>query len=208
MRILAVADTESKYLYDNYTPGKLSGFDLILACGDLSRDYLEFLVDASKCPVLYVKGNHDENLVTDPPGGCICVDDRVYVYKGIRILGIGGSHRYREGGYMFTEKQMKHRISRLRLRIWRRGGIDILMTHAPARHLNDFDSLSHRGFECFNGLLDKYTPRYFVHGHIHKNYGINIPQLSEHGRTTVINAYDYCVFDYEPEGAENSENDL
>ena len=61
MRILAVADTESKYLYDNYTPGKLSGFDLILACGDLSRDYLEFLVDASKCPVLYVKGNHDEN---------------------------------------------------------------------------------------------------------------------------------------------------
>ncbi len=197
MQILAVADIESKYLYDNYTPGKLSGYDLILACGDLSRDYLEFLVDASRCPVLYVKGNHDDRLIDDPPGGCICIDDKVYVYKGIRILGVGGSHKYREGGYMFTEKQMQHRLMKLKPKIWRSGGIDILMTHSPARRLNDFDSLSHRGFECFNGLLDKYSPKYFVHGHIHKNYGINIPQLSTRGETTVINAYDYCVFDYE-----------
>lgn len=199
VRILAVADIESKYLYEYYTPGRLSGFDLILACGDLSRDYLEFLVDASRCPVLFVKGNHDDRLIDDPPGGCICIDDRIYVYKGVRILGIGGSHKYREGGYMFTEKQMKRRISKLRMKIFFKGGFDILVTHAPARHLNDFDSLSHRGFECFNLLIEKYRPKYFVHGHIHKNYGINIPQISEHGGTTVINAYDYCVFEYEDE---------
>lgn len=196
MRILAVADIESKYLYEYYTPGRLSDYDLILACGDLSRDYLEFLVDASHCPVLYVKGNHDDGLIDDPPGGCICIDDKVYVYKGVRILGIGGSHKYREGGYMFTEKQMEHRIMRLYFKILRRGGFDILVTHAPARHLNDFDSLSHRGFECFNRLLKKYRPQYFVHGHIHKNYGFNIPQISEHDGTTVINAYDYCSFEY------------
>ena len=197
MRILAVADTVSKYLYEYYTPGKLADFDLILACGDLSRDYLEFLVDASHCPVLYVRGNHDDCLEEDPPGGCICVEDRVYVHDGIRVLGLGGSHKYREGGNMFTEKQMNRRLRKLRLKIWRRGGFDILMTHSPARRLNDFDSLSHRGFECFNKLLDKYHPKYFVHGHIHKNYGINIPQRSQHGETTVINAYDYCVFEYE-----------
>lgn len=199
MRILAVADTVSKYLYDYYTPGKLSEFDLILACGDLSRDYLEFLVDASRCPVLYVCGNHDEAFENDPPEGCICIEDRVYVYDGIRILGLGGSHKYREGGVMFTEKQMSRRIKRLRFKIWRKGGFDILMTHSPARHLNDFDSLTHRGFECFNELLQKYRPKFFVHGHIHKNYGINIPQRTEHNGTTVINAYDYCVFEYETE---------
>lgn len=197
MRILAVADTVSKYLYEYYTPGKLSDFDLILACGDLSRDYLEFLVDASRCPVLYVRGNHDESFESRPPEGCICVEDRVYVHDGVRILGLGGSHKYREGGVMFTEKQMSRRIKRLRFKIWRRKGFDILMTHSPARHLNDFDSLTHRGFECFNGLLKKYRPKYFIHGHIHKNYGINIPQRSEHDGTTVINAYDYCVFEYE-----------
>ncbi len=196
MRILAVADTESKYLYDYYTPGKLEGFDLILACGDLSRSYLEFLVDASRCTVLYVRGNHDDSYSTDPPQGCICVEDTVYNFKGIRILGLGGSHRYREGANMFTEKQMAKRIRKLRFKLWRSGGFDILMTHSPARRLNDFDSLSHRGFECFNDLLEKYKPRYFVHGHIHKNYGMNIPQRTEHGETTVINACDYCIFEY------------
>ena len=44
MRILAVSDVDSKYYFDYYTPGKLDGIDLILACGDLHREYLEFLV--------------------------------------------------------------------------------------------------------------------------------------------------------------------
>ncbi len=197
MRILAVADTVSKYLYDCYTPGKLSGFDLILACGDLSRDYLEFLVDASQCPVLYVRGNHDDSFESRPPEGCVCIEDAIYVYEGVRILGLGGSHRYREGKNMFTEKQMRRRVKRLALKICLHRGFDILVTHAPARHINDFDSLSHRGFEVFAELIEKYRPKYFVHGHIHKNYGINIPQRTVRGETTVINAYDYCIFEYE-----------
>ena len=188
MRILAVADTVSKYLYDYYTPG------------NLSRDYLEFLVDASQCPVLYVRGNHDDSLEDDPPGGCICIEDTLYNYRGIRIVGLGGSNRYREGGNMYTEKQMERRIKKLRMKIWKNGGFDILLTHSPARHLNDFDSISHRGFECFNELLEKYRPKYFVHGHIHKNYGRNIPQLTEHHGTTVINACDYCIFEYDDGG--------
>ena len=197
MKILAVADTVSKYFYDYYTPGKLDGFDLILACGDLSRDYLEFLVDASKCPVLYVRGNHDDSFDTRPPEGCVCVEDTVYDFKGVRILGLGGSHKYREGKNMFTEKQMQKRVKRLRFKIIRKKGFDILLTHSPARHINDFDSLSHRGFECFNDLIEKYHPKFFVHGHIHKNYGINIPQRTEYGDTVIINACDYCIFDYE-----------
>ncbi len=197
MKILAVADTVSKYFYDYYTPGKLDGFDLILACGDLSRDYLEFLVDASKCPVLYVRGNHDDSFDTRPPEGCVCVEDTVYDFKGVRILGLGGSHKYREGKNMFTEKQMQKRVKRLRFKIMRKKGFDILLTHSPARHINDFDSLSHRGFECFNDLIEKYHPKFFVHGHIHKNYGINIPQRTEYGDTVIINACDYCIFDYE-----------
>lgn len=196
MKILAVSDVESKYYYEYYSPGKLDGFDLILACGDLSRNYLEFLATLSHCPVLYICGNHDDVLDKNPPGGCICVEDKIYVHKGIRILGLGGSYRYRNGNHMFTEKQMCRRIRRLRLKLWRYKGFDILMTHAPARHINDFDSLSHRGFECFGKLLDKYTPHFFVHGHIHKNYGMNIPQKTVYGNTMIINAFDSCEFEY------------
>ena len=195
MRILTVADVESRYFYDFYKPGKLSEFDLIIACGDLRRHYLEFLVTMANRPLLYVPGNHDDSFAENPPEGCICIDDKVYVHEGIRFLGLGGSFRYRKGENMYTERQMARKIRKLWPAIQLRGGFDVLVTHAPARHLNDFDSLSHRGFDCFNDLLDRYEPDYFIHGHIHKNYGIKIPQRTVRGNTTVINAYDHCIIE-------------
>lgn len=196
MRILAVADEEAKYLYDYYHPGKLDEFDLILACGDLHREYLEFLVTLAHCPVLYVHGNHDEGYVENPPGGCICIDDQVYVYKGVRIMGLGGSFKYRDGTYMFTEWQMKKRILRMMIKLKFYRGFDILVTHCPARHINDTDYPAHRGFECFHPLLKKYKPKYFIHGHMHMNYGMKIPRKTAYGETTIINAYEYFAFDY------------
>lgn len=204
MRILAVADTEAKRFYDYYAPGRLAEYDLILACGDLKPVYLEFLVTMARCPVLFIHGNHDEFLDQTPPEGCDCIDDELIVYNGVRILGLGGSYCYRNGKYMYSEKQMRRRIFRLLPKIWWHKGFDILVTHAPARGLNDFDSLSHRGFECFNDLLKKYRPRFFVHGHIHKEYGFNIPQRTELEHTTVINACEYCAFDYEIETEERN----
>ena len=196
MRILAVADEESKSLYDYYRPGKLDGYDMILACGDLSVEYLEFLVTMADCPLVYVHGNHDEKHKRLPTG-CICADDRIVVVNGMRIFGLGGSYKYRDGKYMFTEYQMKRRIRRRWLTLRLHGGFDILLTHAPARHLNDLETIPHRGFECFNTLLDKYQPRLFTHGHVHLSYNHRIPQKYQHGNTTVINAYESCVIDLE-----------
>lgn len=197
MKILAVADEEAKYFYDYYAPGKLDEFDLILACGDLHRAYLEFLVTMAHCPVLYIRGNHDDSYEEAPPEGCVCIEDKIYVHNGVRILGLGGSFRYtRDGINMYTERQMRRRIRRLWWRIWWHKGFDILLTHAPARHINDLDDRPHRGFECFTPLIEKYHPKYFLHGHIHKNYGVKIPRLTEHGDTTIVNAYEYYKFDY------------
>ena len=53
--------------------------------------------------------------------------------------------------------------------------------------------MTHRGFECFNDLLDRYHPKLFCHGHIHRCYGANIPQKTEHNGTLVVNASDYCI---------------
>ena len=118
MRILAVSDLESPYYYEYYTPGKLDEFDLIIACGDLRREYLEFLITLAHCPLLYIHGNHDDALDKNPPGGCICIEDRIYVYKGVRILGLGGSYRYRNGKHMFTEGQMARRVCKLWYQLW------------------------------------------------------------------------------------------
>jgi Icc-related predicted phosphoesterase len=196
MRILTVADEEAKYLYDFYQTGRLDEYDLILAAGDLNRHYLEFLVTMARCPVLYIHGNHDEDFDKYPPEGCECIEDQIYVYQGVRILGLGGSYKYRDGTHMYSEAQMRRRIARLWFQIWKHKGFDILMTHAPAYQINDLDDLPHRGFECFVGLLEKYQPKYFIHGHVHRNYGMKIPRVCRRGETTIINAYEYYAFDF------------
>lgn len=192
MKILAVSDVESKRFFEHYRPGSLDGFDLILSCGDLHPEYLEFLVTMARCPLLYVHGNHDGGYGREPEG-CVCVDDRLYEYRGLRILGLGGSYRYRDGAYMYTERQMKRRVFRLGYALRRSGGFDILLTHAPLHGLNDLEDLPHRGFNCFRHLLDRWQPRCFIHGHVHRDYGHRIPQRCSYGDTLVVNAWDYCV---------------
>ena len=110
MKILAVADEECKALWDYFTPDKLEGVELIIACGDLRRHYLEYLATMAPVPLLYVHGNHDESYDTRPPQGVICLDDDVYVHNGLRSAGLGGSCRYRTGAWQFTEAEMKKRI--------------------------------------------------------------------------------------------------
>ena len=167
MKILAISDEESQYLWEHFDRRKLEGIDLIISCGDLDPEYLSFLVTLSSAPVLYVHGNHDEKYEKFPPGGCICIEDQIYVHKGIRILGLGGSMRYSAGKYQYTEWQMKQRAAKLRFQIFRRRGFDILVTHAPAYQLNDGRDLPHQGFQVFRTLMEKYKPKYFLHGHVH-----------------------------------------
>lgn len=196
MKILAIADEEAKYLYDFYTPDKVAGVDLILACGDLHAEYLEFLVTMTGVPLFYVRGNHDDSYSTRPPEGCQCIEDKLVVWNGIRILGLGGSIRYRKGDNMYTENQMRRRVAKLWFHIWRHNGFDILLTHSPARHINDMEDLPHQGFRIFQDLLEQHQPKYFIHGHVHANYGIKVPKISKYGNTTILNAYNYIIFNY------------
>ena len=93
MNILVIADEEAPSLWDYFRPEKLKDVDLILSCGDLNPKYLSFLATFCKGPVLYVHGNHDDRYEKTPPEGCICIEDKIYEYKGIRIIGLGGSYR-------------------------------------------------------------------------------------------------------------------
>ena len=189
MKVLVVSDEESRYYYECYQPGRLDGIDLIISCGDLSRSYLEFLVTLGNCPLLYVCGNHDDTFADHPPEGCICIEGTVFRYRGIRFAGLGGSYRYRPDGlYMYTEKQMARRIRKLWWKIRKNKGVDILVTHAPAFGLGDLDTLQHRGFRCFLKFMEKYKPRYMLHGHVHRNYGFKIPITQRYLDTTIINA--------------------
>ncbi len=189
MKILVLSDTADKMLWDYLNRELLEGVELVLACGDLPSAYLSFLTCFTEAPILYVHGNHDQSYEKKPPEGCICVEDDIYVYKGVRILGLGGSMRYRNADHMYTEREMRGRIRKLFWKLLRHKGFDILMTHAPARGIGDQEDLPHRGFECFLKLMDKYHPKYMFHGHVHPEYGIGFKRERDYGSTRVVNVY-------------------
>lgn len=196
MKILAISDVPSKALWDYCSRERLEGIDLILSCGDLPKRYLEHITNFTAAPILYVHGNHDGSYKNAEPGGCICVDDRVYVWHGLRIMGLGGCIHYNnEDIYQYSEHAMRRRINHLWLAAHRVGGIDLLLTHSPAGGLNDGADPAHRGFACFNDLLDEYQPKWFVHGHIHLSYDPKLPRVCSRGGTTVINATERYVFE-------------
>ena len=201
MHILVVADEPDKGLWELYQKEKIKRADLILSCGDLPAEYLEFLVTIASCPLLYIHGNHDDRYDSNPPGGCFCIEDQVYTYKGLRILGLGGSMRYKPGGHMYTEREMRRRLRhpRLMLRLMKSRGFDILITHAPARGYGDLEDLPHRGFECFNRLLERYKPKFMFYGHVHQSYGHFVRTREHPSGTKLINAGGSYELVLEPE---------
>lgn len=187
MKILAISDEEYPAFYEQYRPGRLKGYDLIISCGDLRGDYLTFICDMARRPLLYVPGNHDERYDRKPPEGCDCIDDKLVVYRGLRILGLGGCRRYHPGAHQYTDKEMRRRIRKLKWKLWWMGGVDVVVTHAPPEGIGDDDDIAHRGFKAFLKLMKKYKPKYLLHGHVHLNYQQNATRQQQYGNTQIIN---------------------
>lgn len=209
MHILAVSDQVDSSIYNTNVRERFGHVDLVLSCGDLPYDYLEFVVTMLGVPVFYVHGNHDQARVLredgwhtqEGPGGCISLEGRVVVHQGLLLAGLGGSMRYRlDGNFQYTERQMALRLLRLKPRLlwnrWRRGrALDILVTHAPPRGIHDAADLCHTGFQVFRDFIDCYRPRFFVHGHV-TPIGL-ASRITQIGPTTVVNAYGYQLITLE-----------
>jgi hypothetical protein len=220
-RVLALADEVSEAFYGPRL-AKIHP-DVVVACGDLPFDYLEYVVTILNVPLLYVPGNHDPDLspkrervepgellkpflddaLADPPGplGCTSVDGDVVDAAGLRVAGLGGSLRYSGGPNQYTQGEMRRRARRLRVRLTRRRfkdsrELDILLTHAPPLGLGDGEDLAHRGLEAHLTLMTKVTPKVLIHGHVHP-YGI--PDADRIvGPTTIVNAVPYRILEVEP----------
>lgn len=195
MKILFLADEESKKIWDFFHKEDYEDIDLVISCGDLKPEYLSFVATMIPVPLMYVHGNHDDKYERRPPEGCICIEDRVVMFNGVRIMGLGGSYRYKPGKNQYTELEMERRVHKMFFKIKSKRGFDILVTHAPAEGLHDGEDLCHKGFGTFNQLIEKYHPKYFVHGHVHMNYGRDIPRIDQIGDTKVINAYEKYVLE-------------
>ncbi len=150
-------------------------------------------------------GNHDPNVkpldttfvaldhrVPIPgPEGCDNVDGRITEVQGLRVAGLGGSLRYKDGPNQYTQAQMRWRAINLEFRIrlkrvasGRR--VDVLITHAPPFGVTSAEDAAHVGFIAFNRIVTGLHPQLLVHGHVHP-FGKTQPERRVNG-TRIVNA--------------------
>lgn len=204
VKILALSDAVVPFIYSLDLKTHLPDVDMVVSCGDLPAKYLEFVITLLNVPLLYVPGNHDADHFSVPGG--IAIDGRLIFIEGVRVLGIGGSQRYKpRGRHQYTDPEMALRIlpkypglivNRLRFG----QGIDLLVTHAPPLGIHDGRDLAHTGFRSFRRLMDLARPRMLVHGHIHARRNLE-PTVSRYQDTMVCNIYPYRILHRAPDGA-------
>lgn len=223
MRILCVSDVIDKYLYNSEASISIKP-DLIVSCGDLPKSYLEFLVTKYNVPLLFVQGNHDdyylesrnESFLSNPllPRSRldfsleyghsrlfsgINLDRKIITFNGVSFLGFEGCNRYNNGLHQYSQKEMEKRVKSSYYKILVREvlfgtKIDVVVTHAPPYGIHDKDDVVHTGFKVFLDVMDRFKPRYFLHGHTHI-YDIRESRVSRYKETVVINCYGYYILD-------------
>ena len=194
LRVLAVADEESRFIWDYFDRSLFRGVDVILACGDLKASYLSFLTTMVAAPLFYVHGNHDSHFLEQPPEGCDSLEAKMRVVKGVRFIGFGGCLSRSPKPFHYTEQEVARQISRRMQEISFHGGFDVLVTHAPGQGLGDGGDQFHQGFRAYRTLIDMFAPSHHFHGHVHLPHG-QTSRSTEYENTCVYNAFGYSVLD-------------
>jgi calcineurin-like phosphoesterase family protein len=214
---LAVSDVVENGLLADLSP--VHGTELIFACGDLPFDYLGYLMNALDVPLVFVPGNHDPDLsgyrmsragltlragmpVRAPwPAGALNAEGRIVDVAGLRVAGLGGCRRYGSGPNQYTDRQQARRARslarRARLSQARDGRrVDVLLTHAPPRGVDDGADPAHQGFTAVNVLITRLRPAVALHGHVHR--AAEADQGRRLGETMVRNVTGRHLLDIEP----------
>jgi Icc-related predicted phosphoesterase len=205
MKILAVSDQIDDRIYSAQIKQRFPDINLLVGCGDLRYEYLEFLVTALNVPLVYVPGNHDpcfdpKRTESQVEGG-IFLDQRVLHLKGLWLTGMGGSIRYLPDRVnQYTQGEMYVRLGRILPavmwnRLVHRRPLDLVIAHSPPFGIHDDDDPAHTGFAAFRDFIRIFQPRYFLHGHVMYYKGNLVPPATQVGNTCVINVFPYRVIE-------------
>jgi Icc-related predicted phosphoesterase len=211
VKVLAVSDRLVDIIYSPAIVDKFGNVDMVLSCGDLPYYYLDYIVSMLNVPLLYVHGNHDPPVeylssgqqVTGPGGGTN-VHNRFVQEKGLSVVGLEGSIRYKpQGNYQYTELEMWTKVFQLTPTLLLRrlfGGRrpDILLAHSPPYGIHNGGDRTHVGFRSFLWFMRHFRPRYLLHGHRHVYNPLETTE-TQYQDTMVINVYPYKVLEIDDE---------
>lgn len=201
LSVLVISDRESEYLYSSDAALRFPGIDLVISCGDLSYQYIEFVQDALRAPLYYVRGNHAPSIEygalmdrRGPQGGCD-LHRNLATFRGLLMAGFEGSVRYRPGPHQYSQLEMWAMVLEIlpglllnRVRFGR--PLDVLVTHAPPWGINDGADPAHQGFRALRWLVSVARPAFHFHGHMHV-LGSAQSVVTRFGSTQVVNTYGY-----------------
>ena len=211
MKILAVSDEVVDWIYSPSLTQRCSKIDLIISCGDLPIYYLEFIASALNVPALLVHGNHDTHevgqhgVIKNEAAGWLDLDKQWVRAesngKHITVAGLQGCVRYRPHEmYQYSQNEQFWRALWLARHLWlpykKNGrGVDLMVTHAPPYGIQDGVDRAHIGFKAFNWLINRFRPKFFLHGHQHRNYSSGSATETLVGDTWVLNCHPWRMIE-------------
>lgn len=214
LNILAVSDIVEPQLYNSDIRKWMPAVDLLISCGDLPPDYLDFLASMLNVPLAHVLGNHcflPHNPITGScsPGhrylGAFDLNERTADFEGLLLAGIEGSPLYNGAPHQYTDLQISLHLLKLvpgllRNKMSTGRYLDVLVTHAPPRGIHDGTDIAHIGFASLLSFIERYKPMLMLHGHTHR-YDPMLPTRTKYGPTEIINAYGHVLLELTRDGA-------
>ncbi len=193
-KILCISDIEIlNKMEENLLKQRFKDIDFIMSAGDVSNQYLDYLVSVLNKDIIIVNGNHIYHR-DHPITFAKVIDGKFLKYKGLRILGLDGCKVYSFQEHQYTEYQMGIKILKNIFSLFK--GVDIVLSHASPAGIHDIDDGVHNGFKVFNKVITYFKPKLWIHGHIHlPNYMVH--QDTDVEGTAVSNTFGYRIFVFE-----------
>jgi uncharacterized protein len=203
VKILAVSDVELDYLYSPAIKTKHHDANMIISCGDLPYDYLEYMITMLNVPMYYVHGNHANQVQMTShgpkktPEGGINIHRRIVQQDGQLIAGVEGCLQYNYGPYQYSQADMWWHVfslvpGMLINKMYKGRYLDIFVTHAPPWHIHDQPDRPHQGIKAFVWFDRVFQPKYHLHGHTHV-YRHDTVIKTNLEKTIIQNVYSKCV---------------
>lgn len=169
LKLLAISDVHSP---DNFfiTGLEKTKVDLIVTLGDVSPSTIDYILFMAKnIPVIGILGNHDPEEIP----GLDALHCKTTDFFGYTFGGFNGAKKYKNHPNHFEEKYVAKKMKKMPY-------VDIFISHSPPFSVSEKEDHVHQGFRAFDVYMEKFKPKYWLHGHLQRYYSEQID------KTTII----------------------
>jgi Icc-related predicted phosphoesterase len=167
VRLLAVSDEPEAGLDFERNRTQIGRVDAVIGCGDLEPEYMNFLAEAFRAPLIYVRGNHDRGVNWQATSEVLPhpLAGRSNEVPGITLLGLPWPGDARSPRAVRDDQAAWRQVLPVLVRPPRSRPL-IVVSHVPPKGLGDVpEDYYHRGFAAYEKVCRRLQPLLWLHGH-------------------------------------------